>query len=161
MTTIKVIKERIGDLCETITTLPSPFGSPTAVYSDDDASFLETQMPIALVRDGRGIAYQRSSDEAYLSTREMTVAFYLSKIGDESYGSDDDAWALAEACTEPIVDFFMGYPNLNGLVRECRVNTDSGTRTLMTRHNNSDLMKWRGVVLRLRVTYTRSFTAKE
>jgi hypothetical protein len=161
MTDIKTIKERIGALCETITTLPAPFGSPTAAYSDDDSSFAETSLPIALVRDGHGIAYSQQTERSYLSTREMTVAFYFSRIPDESYTTDDAAWALAESCTEPLVDFFMGYPNLNGLVRECKVSTDSGTRTLMTRHNNSDFMKWRGVVVRLRISYTRSYTMRE
>jgi len=161
MTTIKALREGIGALCETITTLPAPLGSPTAVYSDNDASFAEADLPIVVVRDGRGIAYQRLETDRYLATREMTAAFYLSRIADESYTIDQSSADLADECLDPILDFFMGYPNLNGLVRVCQIQTDSGVRTLMTRHNNSDLVKWRGVVIRLRVTYQRRYELKE
>lgn len=163
MTTIDDIKTRLVDICEAIV-LPIG-GTPSASTIDPSEPISDDQMPFYLIRDGRGVSYQKLQQGAYLTTREMTIAVYLARQGDETYVEPDGVQQAAEACVQPLARVFMGNSTLklddNGIVRESRVNTDSGIRSIPLDVGNTDYIYYRGVVLRLRVTFIDSFNEDE
>ena len=160
MTTIDTIKNRLVAICPLIA-LPG-FSAGTASTKDPEEVLLDEALPFYLIRDGRGIEYRKLEQGAYLAIREMTIAVHLIRMGDESYTQDADAQAAAEACIQPLGRAFLGNPTLrlhdNGIVRECRTAADTGVRTLILRNpGNTDYTKYRGVVLKLRVTFIDMF----
>lgn len=144
--------ERLLALCEAIT-LPSPLGRGKAYETEEECSFSSKDLPAFVVMDAPDETYGRVDNTTYRATEEFIILVYVSRMHDESYRKNVDAWNLVKDAREAISDFFFQKPTLAmndaGVVDGAQLSR--GRKQTLTHMGN----KYHGLSFRLSVGFTR------
>jgi hypothetical protein len=144
--------ERLLALCELIT-LPSPLGHGKAYETEEECSFSTKDLPAFIVMEAPDVTFGRVDNALYRITEEFIILVYISKMHDESFRRNVDAWNTVKDAREAISDFFFKRPTLAmndaGIVDYAQLSR--GRKQTLEKNGN----KYHGLSFRMNVAFTR------